>query len=98
MKTKEHETYSVVSQGRRGVWPYVVGMASIVGLASTLACYRLWTTAPPPGVSDESSFLGELLIKIAMIGGVVVCTIVGGLLGWLIGYFMREFLSSSREP
>jgi ribose/xylose/arabinose/galactoside ABC-type transport system permease subunit len=98
MKTREHQPHSAVSQGCRGVWPYVAGMASIAGLASTLACYQLWTTPPPPGVADESSFFGELFIKVSMGVAVVVCTIVGGLLGWLIGYLVRAFLYSSHEP
>jgi hypothetical protein len=93
------EAYSrtPLTHARRRVWPYVVGTAAVAALASAIVCYRLWTAPTPAGVSDESSFGGELIVKIVMAGCVAACTGVGALLGWLIGYLVRVLLPLSSE-
>jgi hypothetical protein len=48
-------------------------------------------------VNDESSFLGELVVKFVMGGFIAGCTVIGALLGWLIGYLVRVSLPLSCE-
>jgi len=81
----------------RRIWPYIVGATAFAAIASSVTCYRLWTAPVPLSVNDESSFLGELFVKVFMVLLVVGCTGGGALLGWLIGYIIRVLLPLSIE-
>ena len=76
---------------RRRIWPYIVATAAVAGLVSAFVCYRLWTAPNPPGTDDGSPAVA-LVIQILMVGFVAICAVIGGLLGWLIGYFVRVLL------
>lgn len=84
-------------QNRRRLWPYIVGTAAFAVLGSAVICYRIWNAPLPPGVSDESSFLGELFVKIVMAGFIIASGSIGALLGWLIGYLILNFSPLSNE-
>ena len=75
---------------RRRVWPYVVGTAAVAAFVSAYVLYRLWTAPTPLEISDESSSMGEFILKIIMVGCVAACTSIGALLGWLFGYLYRS--------
>jgi len=75
----------------------MVATADVAGLVSAFVCYQLWATPTPAGVDDESSFLGELFVKIVMVGFIAACMGVGALLGWLIGHIVRVLLPLSCE-
>ena len=97
MNTDAQQGHNALTRARRRLWPYVLGTAAAAALASAFVCYRFWNAPTPPGVSDESSFLGGLFVKIVMVGCVAASTGVGALLGWLIGYLVRVLLPLSSE-
>ncbi len=80
-----------VMKPRRRIWPYIVGTAVVAALSSAGYCYHLWTAPIPDTMSDESSAMGEMIVRFLMGVGVIVCTVMGALLGWWIGWGVRTW-------
>jgi hypothetical protein len=79
-----------ITRSQRRVWPFVVGTAVLFGAFSVWFCHHLWTVPIPDTMSDESSSMGEMIVLFLMSLGVLGCTTIGALLGWLIGWLVRS--------
>lgn len=79
-----------VVKPQRRIWPYIMGTALIAGLSSAWYCYHLWTAPIPDTMSDESSAMGEMIVLLLMGVGVIACTVMGALLGCLVGWIVRS--------
>ena len=93
----ESEQPSQPAHPRRPRWPFVV----VAGIGGAAVCSFLWyrfMTAPlPPGESDESSALGNMIVWIVIIISVSVGAAVAASLGWLLGSLVDALLPLSHE-
>ena len=73
-----------------------MGTTVLFGAFSVWFCHDLWTAPTPDTISYESSAMGEMIVLFLMGVRVIVCTVIGALLGWLIRWIVRtRSLSSS---
>ena len=96
LEKTELEEPLFLNTSRCRVWPYVVETIIVGASVSAFLWYRFLTAPLPPEVSDESSFIGNVIVWTLVIVSVCTCGVGGALIGWLISYLIRIFLPISR--
>ncbi len=78
----------------RPSWPYIMVGWILGTVGSSLFWYRFLTAPLPPGQSDETSPLFNMILWPLIIGSVCVCSFVTASAGWLIAYVVRRLFPS----